>query len=69
MFLEGVIPALVYGTPALAVPESPWHWVACRRTTKALAVLRRILALDDEVTLDRKLFDVSKSLQNKHKPR
>jgi len=69
MFLAGVIPAMVYGALALAVPESPRHLVARGRTTEALGVLRQVLALDGEPALHRKLLDISKSLQSEHKPR
>jgi sugar porter (SP) family MFS transporter len=68
MFLVGVIPALVYGCLALTVPESPRHLVARGRTAEALSVLRRVLSLDDDDALHRKLGDISNSLQREHKP-
>ncbi|MBS0380844.1 MAG: sugar porter family MFS transporter [Proteobacteria bacterium] len=69
MFMVGVIPALVYGGLALMVPESPRHLVAQGRITDASAVLRKVLALDDEPALQRKLFDIENSLRREHKPR
>ncbi|MHB8446694.1 MAG: sugar porter family MFS transporter [Rudaea sp.] len=68
MFLAGVVPALIYGSLALTVPESPRHLVARGRTGDALAVLRRVLALDSEPALRQKLLDIQNSLQREHKP-
>ena len=68
MFLAGVVPALIYGGLALTVPESPRHLVARGRTGDALAVLRRVLALDSEPALRQKLLDIQNSLQREHKP-
>ncbi len=68
MFLAGVVPALIYGGLALTVPESPRHLVARGRSDDALAVLRRVLALDSEPALRQKLLDIENSLQREHKP-
>ena len=68
MFVVGVVPALIYGGFALAVPESPRHLVAQGRTDAALAVLRKVLALDNEPALHRKLLDIANSLRREHKP-
>ena len=68
MFLAMVAPAVVYGLLALLVPESPRYLVARGRTDAALAVLRKVLALDSESALQRKLLDIANSLRREHKP-
>ena len=68
MFLAGVVPAMIYGGLALAVPESPRHLVARGRNADALGVLRQVLALDDEAALHQKLSDIQNSLEREHKP-
>jgi len=68
MFVVGVVPAVIYGGLALAVPESPRHLVAQGRTADALLVLRKVLALDNEPALHQKLFDIENSLHREHKP-
>jgi sugar porter (SP) family MFS transporter len=67
MFVVGVIPAVIYGGLAFTVPESPRHLVARGRTSEALVVLRQVLSLDDETALQRKVLDISHSLQREHK--
>ncbi len=69
MFVVGVIPALIYGGLAMAVPESPRHLVARGRSEEALGVLRRVLGLDSETALRKKLGDIELSLKREHKPR
>ena len=69
MFLAAVLPALVYGTVVLGVPESPRYLVARGRLAEAKAVLREVLDLDDEVALDNKLNDIGHSLRMEHRPR
>ncbi|KZV43565.1 plastidic glucose transporter 4 [Dorcoceras hygrometricum] len=55
MFLAAVVPALVYGTLVLGVPESPRYLVARGRLAEAKAVLREVLGLGDEAALDSSL--------------
>ena len=69
MFLAAVLPALVYGTVVLGVPESPRYLVARGRLAEAKAVLREVLDLDDEVALNNKLNDIGHSLRMEHRPR
>ncbi len=69
MFLLAVVPALIYGTIVLAVPESPRYLVARARLAEAKAVLRQVLALDDERALDAKLADIEHSLRMEYRPR
>jgi sugar porter (SP) family MFS transporter len=68
MFLVGVIPAAIYGSFALAVPESPRHLVAQGRSSDALKVLRKVLSLHSEPALNQKLADIENSLRREHKP-
>lgn len=68
MFLVGVVPAAVYGALALAVPESPRHLVAKGRAPAALAVLRKVLALDDEHALQQKVHEIQATLDSEHRP-
>ncbi|TAN02621.1 MAG: MFS transporter [Rhodanobacteraceae bacterium] len=68
MFLVGVIPAAIYGSLALTIPESPRHLVARGRTDAALMVLRKVLAHAGEPALHRKLLDIQNSLSREHKP-
>lgn len=68
MFVVGVIPALIYGGLAFTVPESPRHLVARGRNEEALGVLRRVLGLDSETALRKKLGDIELSLKREHKP-
>jgi sugar porter (SP) family MFS transporter len=68
MFVAGVIPAVVYGGLALAVPESPRHLVAKGRSNDALGVLRKVLGVHDESALRQKLSDIENSLRGEHQP-
>lgn len=69
MFLVATLPALVYGTLVLGVPESPRHLVAKGRIDEARVVLRKVLNMHSEVALDSKLRDIEDSLRSEHKPR
>ncbi|WP_426702378.1 sugar porter family MFS transporter [Rhodanobacter sp. Col0626] len=69
MFLVAVLPALIYGTAVLGVPESPRHLVARGRLAEARAVLCSVLNMHSETALDRKLHDIEASLHAEHKPR
>ncbi|MDE1961770.1 MAG: sugar porter family MFS transporter [Xanthomonadaceae bacterium] len=69
MFLMAVVPALIYGTIVLTVPESPRYLVARARLPEAKAVLRKVLALNDERALDAKLADIEHSLRMEYRPR
>ncbi|WP_380038020.1 sugar porter family MFS transporter [Dyella tabacisoli] len=69
MFLVAVIPALIYGTLVLGVPESPRHLVAKGRLAEAKHVLRQVLDMRSESALDRKLHDIEQSLRSEYRPR
>ena len=69
MFLVATLPALVYGTLVLGVPESPRHLVAKGRLDEARVVLRKVLNMHSEAALDSKLRDIEDSLRSEHKPR
>jgi SP family sugar:H+ symporter-like MFS transporter len=69
MFLVATLPALIYGTLVLGVPESPRHLVAKGRLDKARVVLRNVLNMHNEAALDSKLSDIEISLRSEHKPR
>jgi len=69
MFLVATLPALVYGTLVLGVPESPRHLVAKGRIDEARLVLRKVLNMHSEAALDSKLRDIEDSLRSEHKPR
>jgi len=69
MFLVAMLPALVYGTLVLGVPESPRHLVAKGRLDEARVVLRKVLNMHSEAALDSKLRDIEDSLRSEHKPR
>ncbi|MFF1946359.1 sugar porter family MFS transporter [Rhodococcus qingshengii] len=45
MFLAGVIPAVVYGSLVIAIPESPRYLVACGRKDAARRVFSRLHAI------------------------
>lgn len=68
MFLVAMVPALVYGTLVLGVPESPRHLVAKGRLPEARAVLRQVLDLHSDVALDRKVADIAQSLHSEYRP-
>ncbi|MHA6206149.1 sugar porter family MFS transporter [Dyella soli] len=69
MFLVAVVPALVYGSLVLGVPESPRHLVAKGRLAEARDVLRQVLNLRNEQALDAKLQDIELSLRSEFRPR
>ncbi len=69
MFLVAVVPALIYGSLVLGVPESPRHLVAKGRLAEAKDVLRQVLDLRDERALDHKLVDIEQSLRSEYRPR
>ena len=69
MFLVAVLPALVYGSLVLGVPESPRHLVAKGRLAEAHDVLRRVLDMHDEAALNAKVKDIQDSLQSEYRPR
>ena len=69
MFLVATVPALIYGTLVLGVPESPRHLVAKGRIDEARVVLRTVLNMHSEAALDSKLRDIEDSLRSEHKPR
>lgn len=68
MFLVAMVPALVYGTLVLGVPESPRHLVAKGRLPEARNVLRKVLDLHSDVALDRKVADIAQSLHSEYRP-
>ncbi|OOG45621.1 sugar porter family MFS transporter [Rhodanobacter sp. C01] len=69
MFLAAVLPALIYGTLVLGVPESPRHLVAKGRLAEARVVLQSVLNMHNDAALDGKLRDIENSLRSEHKPR
>jgi sugar porter (SP) family MFS transporter len=69
MFLVAVVPALIYGSLVLGVPESPRHLVAKGRLAEAKDVLRQVLDLRDPQALDQKLVDIEHSLHMEYRPR
>lgn len=69
MFLVAVVPALIYGSLVLGVPESPRHLVAKGRLPEARDVLRKVLDIHNEAALDTKLQDIEQSLRSEYRPR
>lgn len=69
MFLVATVPALIYGTLVLGVPESPRHLVAKGRIDEARDVLRQMLALPNGPALEAKLHDIQRSLASEVRPR
>ena len=69
MFLVAVVPALIYGSLVLGVPESPRHLVAKGRLAEAHDVLRRVLDMRNEAALNAKVKDIQDSLQSEYRPR
>jgi len=69
MFLVATLPALIYGTLVLGVPESPRYLVAKNRLAEARVVLRSVLNMHNEAALDDKLRDIEDSLHLEHQPR
>jgi SP family sugar:H+ symporter-like MFS transporter len=68
MFLVAVVPALIYGSLVLGVPESPRHLVAKGRVAEARNVLRQVLNMTNEAALDTKLQDIEHSLRSEYRP-
>jgi len=68
MFLVAVVPALIYGSLVLGVPESPRHLVAKGRLAEAHDVLRRVLDMHSEAALNAKVKDIQDSLHSEYRP-
>ncbi len=68
MFLAGVVPSLVYGLLALALPESPRFLVARGRMGEAEAVLSRLSA-DPPAAVRARISDMASSLVRATHPR
>ncbi len=68
MFLVGVIPSVIWGALALAVPESPRYLVAKGRKEEAGRVLASILGLRDGATVKRRIADIAKHLAAEREP-
>lgn len=65
MFLVMIVPALVYGSLALTIPESPRYLVAIGKDEEAAEVLSTVLIGDQHA----KVADIKQSLAGDHKPR
>ena len=59
MFLSGTVPAAIYGTLALSIPESPRYLVAKLRDSEAMKVLRTVVG---SAEAQPKLNEIRKSL-------
>nr|WP_199043323.1 sugar porter family MFS transporter [Dyella sp. ASV24] len=68
MFLVAVVPALIYGSLVLGVPESPRHLVAKGRLAEAKDVLRQVLDMHSDTALDAKVKDIQDSLHSEYRP-
>ena len=68
MFLVAVVPALIYGSLVLGVPESPRHLVAKGRLAEAKDVLRQVLGMHNDAALDAKVKDIQESLHSEYRP-
>jgi sugar porter (SP) family MFS transporter len=68
MFLVATVPALIYGALVFGMPESPRHLVAKGKLEEARQVLRQVLGLRSEATLDQKLTDIAHSLRSEYRP-
>jgi len=68
MFLVAVVPALIYGSLVLGVPESPRHLVAKGRLAEAKDVLRQVLGMHNDAALDAKVKDIQQSLHSEYRP-
>jgi sugar porter (SP) family MFS transporter len=69
MFIVAAIPAVVYGTLVLAVPESPRFLVARGESGLAGDVLRQVLGVSDNDELRIKVRDIEASLHGEHRAR
>lgn len=69
MFIAAAIPAVVYGTLVLAVPESPRYLVARGESGLAGDVLRQVLGVSDNDELRIKVRDIEASLRAEDRPR
>ena len=69
MFIVAVIPAVIYGTLVLAVPESPRYLVARGDSVPAAEILRQVLGISDREELQLKVRDIETSLRAEHRPR
>jgi MFS transporter, SP family, sugar:H+ symporter len=68
MFLVGVLPAVVWGALALAVPESPRYLVSKGDEQGAGRVLRDVLGLRDPAAVRRRVAEIARSLTREREP-
>ena len=66
MFLSMAVPALIYGTAALTIPESPRYLVSRERLAEARRVLVRVLG---DVDVERKVAEIRRTLDTARRPR
>jgi SP family sugar:H+ symporter-like MFS transporter len=67
MFLAMLVPAAIYGSLALTIPESPRYLVSRHRVADALEVLRSVLGSDAD--LETKIRQIQETLRTERSPR
>ncbi|WP_394162105.1 sugar porter family MFS transporter [Galactobacter valiniphilus] len=64
MFLVEIVPAVAYGVLAFTLPESPRYLVGRGDLQRAKAVLRDVVGLKDEASMDRKIADIERTTES-----